>query len=92
MRVIAAATLILMPLTAAASQPQPRPAPPAAARPACDRFAHMDRAEGLVQQRQRPRAERLDRLPPADLRLAVERTIGGCRIPVIVRQDFRGQP
>jgi hypothetical protein len=90
MRAIAAASLILMPLSAAASQPQPRPAPSAAARPGCDRFARMERTDGLVQRRQPPRAERLDRLPPADLRLTVERTIGGCRIPVIVRQNFVG--
>lgn len=91
MRVLAAGALILMPLSAAASQPQPRPAPPAAAKPACDRFARVERTEGLVQLRQPPRAERLDRLPPGDLRLTVERTVGGCRIPVIVRQNFVGR-
>jgi len=90
MRGIAAAILILIPLTAAAPQPQPQAAPSAATKPVCDRFARMERTEGLVQFRQPPRAERLDRLPPADLRLTVERVMGDCRIPVIVRQDFRG--
>ena len=91
MRSIAAATLMLMPLAAAASQPQPRIAAPAAAqvapKPACDRFARMDRAGRAGQV---PGVQRLDRLPPADLHLTVERNIGGCHLPVIVRQDFRG--
>ena len=33
---------------------------------------------------------RLDRLPPADLHLTVERNVDGCHIPVIVRQNFAG--
>jgi len=87
MRVIAAATLILMPLAVAASPPQPRPDAP---KPACDRFARTDRADGPGRQRQAPRAERLDRLPSADLHLTVERNVGGCHILVIVRQDIGG--
>jgi hypothetical protein len=94
MRLIAAATLMLIPLAAAASQPQPRIAAPAAAqvapKPACDRFARMDRASGAIHLGQVPGVQRLDRLPPADLHLSVERNIGGCHVPVIVRQDFRG--
>jgi hypothetical protein len=86
MRLFAAATLILLPLTAAAP-PSPQPQ---AARPACDRFARMERADSAVQQGRAPRAERLDRLPSGDLHLTVERNVGGCHIPVIVRQDIGG--
>jgi hypothetical protein len=37
-----------------------------------------------------PRARRLDRLPPADLHLTVERQVDGCHQPAIVRQNFGG--
>jgi hypothetical protein len=94
MRLIAAATLMLIPLAAAASQPPPRMAAPAAARaapkPACDRFARIDRAGGAIHVGRAPGVQRLDRLPPADLHLTVERTIGGCHVPVIIRQDIGG--
>lgn len=85
MRRIAAATLILIPLTLAAA-----PLRPTAAKPACDRFARMERAEGVIQQGRAPRVDRLDRLPSGDLHLTVERSVDGCRIPVIVRQDIGG--
>jgi hypothetical protein len=93
MRIIAAATLVLMPLTAAASQPQRQALaqPPAQAKPGCDRFGRLDQAQDRSVQRQpSARAQRLDRLPPADLHLTVERTVGGCHVPVIIRQDFNG--
>jgi len=93
MRVIAAATLILMPLAAAASQPRAEPQAPRAQaqKPACDRFGRVEQAQGRAVLRE-PAApvQRLDRLPPADLHLTVERNVGGCHIPVIVRQDFHG--
>jgi hypothetical protein len=79
MRMIAAAPLMLIPLVAAAP-----PQPPAETPKICDRFAPVVPAA----QRRAPRAERLDRLPAADLYLAVERRIDNCRIPTIVRQDI----
>lgn len=75
---IAAAPLMLIFLVAA-------PAPPPAQAPkTCDLFAPVvPAAQGGA-----PRAERLDRLPAADLYLTVERRIDNCRIPVIVRYDI----
>ena len=98
MRIIAAAALILMPLAAAASQPQPQaprtqaaPRDAQAEKPACDRFGRVEQAQGHAVLRE-PAApmRRLDRLPPADLHLTVERNLGGCHIPVIVRQNVGG--
>lgn len=43
-----------------------------------------------VESEPRARARRLDQLPPANLQLAVQREVGGCIEPVIVRYEFRG--
>jgi hypothetical protein len=88
--------LIVAALAFAASAETPPPAAPQAqnARPerqTCDRFGRVERADGAIQQGRAPQARRLDRLPAADLHLTVERTIGGCHIPVIVRQDIGGR-
>jgi hypothetical protein len=83
MRVIAAAPLILIPLIAAARQP-----PAQTPKRTCNRFAPVVPAA----QRRAPLAERLDRLPSADLHLTVERRIGGCHIAVIVREDVGRAP
>jgi hypothetical protein len=81
MRMTAAAPLMLVLLAAAAPQP-----PAQTAKGTCHRFAPVVPAG----QRHAPRAERLDRLPAADLHLTVERRVDGCRIPVIVRQEIGG--
>ena len=101
MRVIAAATLILMPLAAAASQPQAQPQAPRiqaaprdaqAAKPICDRFGRVEQARGRVVLRQpSASAQRLDQLPPGDLSLTVMRSVNGCVEPVIVREGY-GDP
>jgi len=93
MRRIVAAALILVPLTAAAPPPQRQAAaqPAVQAKPACDRFGRVEQAQGRAVLRE-PSAstQRLDRLPPADLHLAVSRNVGGCHVPVIVRQNVGG--
>jgi hypothetical protein len=43
-----------------------------------------------VLRRSGPLVQRLDRLPPGDLHLTVERQIDGCHQPVIVRQNIGG--
>ena len=95
MRILAAATLTLLPLAATAAQPQAAPpaaSPPAAGqraapeKPRCDRFARVEHAgDGAVLQAPR---RRLDELPAGDLHLTVERVVDGCREPVIVRQGY----
>ena len=85
MRKVAIAALI--PLLLGAAPPEPRPQAP---KSMCDRFGRVERADGAIQQGRAPRAERLDRLPAADLHLTVERNVGGCHVPVIVRQDIGG--
>jgi len=105
MRRIAAATLILLPLTATAAQPQPRPPaasppaieqPSAQAKPRCDRFGRVEHAgEGAVLQAPPARPRRLDELPAGDLHLTVVREVDGCQEPVIVRHGYgavREQP
>jgi len=84
MRKFAVAALIPL-VTAAAPPPQQRPQ---AAGQTCDRFARVERAGGAIQQGRAPGAQRLDRLPAADLHLTVERNVGGCHIPAIVRQNI----
>lgn len=93
MRMIAAATLILLPLSASAAPSQPESPAPSAARanaPAlCAPFARTQRAQGtgaavLVQPPSR--AQRLGELPAGDLSLSVQRQINGCIEPVIVRE------
>jgi hypothetical protein len=89
MRKIFAATLAFLPLAAAAAQPQPE----ARARPACDRFARTEQAQGhAVLREPGVAARRLDRLLAGDLHLTVERRIDGCHIPVIVRQNVGVAP
>ena len=86
-----AATLLVLPLAAAAASPTHRPAARAhaAAAPAkCDRFARMDQA--TVLRGPSVRAQRLGELPPGDLHLTVERQVGGCHQPVIVRENLGG--
>ena len=39
----------------------------------------------VVGQKDRPQARRLGEFPPGQLYLAVDRKVGGCRVPVIVR-------
>ncbi|MBV9883550.1 MAG: hypothetical protein JO276_11120 [Sphingomonadaceae bacterium] len=98
MRLLAAITLALLPLTAAAATPVPSPArtnaPPAPARQAnavtakCDRFGRMQEASVLHDPS--PRAQRLGDLPPGDLHLTVEREVNGCHQPVVVRENIGG--
>lgn len=98
MRMIAAATLTLLPLAATAAQPQSQPPaaspppveqPAAQAKPRCDRFAQVERAgEGAVLQAPPALPRRLDELPAGDLHLTVMREVGGCQEPVIVRQGY----
>lgn len=98
MRILAAATLTLLPLAATAAQPQAAPpaaSPPAAEqravpeKPRCDRFARVEHAgDGAVLEAPPARARRLDELPAGDLHLTVERVVDGCREPVIVRQGY----
>jgi hypothetical protein len=83
---IAAVILAVLPLAAAAT-PAPHPTGARAAAK-CDRFGRMERASVLREAG--PRVQRLDRLPPGDLHLTVERQIDGCHQPVIVRQNFGG--
>lgn len=77
----------LIPLILSGAPPQPRAQTD---RPSCDRFGRMERADEAIQQGRAPRAERLDRLPAADLQLTVERNVGGCHVPVIIRQNIGG--
>jgi hypothetical protein len=98
MRILAAATLSILPLAATAAQPQappPAASPPAVEQPAaqetprCDRFARVEHArDGAVLQAPPARARRLDDLPAGDLHLTVERVVDGCREPAIVRQGY----
>jgi len=87
MRIIAATILALLPLAAAAT-PTHRPAAQAGAPAKCDRFGRMEQA--TVQRGPSVRAQRLDRLPPGDLHLTVERQVNGCHQPVIVRENIGG--
>ena len=80
MRSVAMAILILLPCAGPLQ---------GAAHPAkCDRFADLRQAEATPARG--PSAQRLDRLPPADVHLAVERRIDGCRQTVIVAQGIGG--
>lgn len=105
MRLFAAAILSLLPLAATAAQPgretrAPGPEPRAEAQsaaipvriaPACNRFSGREQArDGAVLRRPSARAQRLNELPPGDLHLTVERQLGGCRQPVIVRENIGG--
>jgi hypothetical protein len=94
MRMIAAATLILLPLSASAAPARteasqtPRAAPAAQPVP-CTPFARTERAQGrdgAVLLRPPSRAQRLGELPAGDLSLAVQRQMNGCIEPVIVRE------
>jgi len=86
---IAAMILALLPLAAAATPTQTAPHSTSAGTPAkCDRFGRMEQASVL--RRAGPRAQRLDRLPPGDLHLTVERQVNGCHQPAIVRENFGG--
>lgn len=88
MRKMMAAILAFMPLAAGAA-PAPQPQSEARAKPACDRFARAEQAQGQAVLREPGvTARRLDQLPAGDLHLAVERRINGCHIPVVVRQGF----
>ena len=87
MRIIAATILALLPLAAAAT-PTHHPAAQASTPAKCDRFGRMEQA--TVQRGPSVRPQRLDRLPPGDLHLTVERQVGGCHQPVIVRQNIGG--
>ena len=80
MRSVAMAILILLPC-AGPLQGAVRPAK-------CDRFADLRQAEAASARG--PTAQRLDRLPPADVHLTVERRIEGCRQPAIVAQGIGG--
>ena len=95
MPMIAAISLAVLPLAAAATPIesiqtiQPAPQPSGASAPAkCDRFGRVEQATLLRQAE--PRAQTLDRLPPGDLHLTVERQIDGCHQATIVRQNFGG--
>lgn len=89
MRRIAPIALALLPLAAAATpSPSTNQANGASAAAKCDRFGRMDQASVL--RRQGPLAQRLDQLPPGDLHLTVERQLGGCHQPVIVRENIGG--
>jgi len=100
MRLIAAATLTLLPLGATAAQPQAQPpaaSPPAVEQPSeqpkprCDRFAQVEQADEDAVRRAPPaRPRRLDELPAGDLHLTVVREVAGCREPVIVRHNVGG--
>lgn len=89
MRMIAATILAVLPLAAAATPSQsPAPANGASATAKCDRFGRIEQA--TVLRRSGPSVQRLDRLPPGDLHLTVERQVDGCHQPTIVRQNFGG--
>lgn len=95
MRMIAAATLILIPLSASAAPSQTETQAPRATRadPAtlCTPFARTQRAQaagGAVLLQPPSRAQRLGELPAGDLSLAVQRQINGCIEPVIVREGI----
>jgi hypothetical protein len=80
MRSVAMAILILLPC-AGPLQGAVHPAK-------CDRFADLRQAEAASARG--PAVQRLDRLPPADVHLTVERRIDGCRQPTIVAQGIGG--
>ena len=89
MRMIAATILAVLPLAADATPAQPAPSANGASMTAkCDRFGRMEQATVLRQSG--PLAQRLDRLPPGDLHLTVERQVNGCHQPTIVRQNIGG--
>jgi hypothetical protein len=89
MRMIAATILAVLPLAADATPSQLAPQASGASMTAkCDRFGRMEQATVLRQSG--PLAQRLDRLPPGDLHLTVEREVNGCHEPVIVRQNIGG--
>ena len=86
---ILATIFVAVPLAAAATPAQPAPQASSAGAPAkCDRFGRMEQATVLRQSG--PLAQRLDRLPPGDLHLTVERQVNGCHQPVIVRENSGG--
>jgi hypothetical protein len=80
MRIFATIALAFLPIASSAA------APPA--KPACDRFPPVHHAGALREAP--PPSQRLDRLPPGDLHLTVERQVDGCREPVIVRYNIGG--
>jgi len=105
MRMIAAATLILLPLSAGAAQPAAEPPPSDAGSVASDdpswpeSFDRMNRYRtppGCVSIRRQVAGEdrehygtRLDRLPPGRLVLAVERQVDGCPEAALASDERR---
>ncbi len=88
MRALAALSLLLLPVASAAGAPAARPAAPGdgAIRPdaRCDPLDHVRRTEGVPA----GRLQRLDRLPPGTLDLAVSRMFAGCPESVTVAENF----
>ncbi len=91
MRWIAAAALVLLPLASPAAERRPAVPGGDAASPApdrCDRFGRVERTGEAGS----ARAQRLDQLPPADLSLAVMRSVNGCPEPVVIRENIGAAP
>ena len=70
-------------LAAIAAAPAPKPAATAAAKPVCQ-DSNMFRA---VDQTARPTVHPLTAEPPAKLILGVLRTVDGCSLPIVIRED-----
>lgn len=91
MRTLLAASLLLLPVSAA-SAPAPagdmrviEPFPVESVEcPPISRF-HMTKRNGKAKSR------KLTELPPGDAYLAVERRIGQCQVPIIVRYGIGGR-
>lgn len=90
MRIVAAATVILLPLSASAAAPQPAVPlrPQVVTSPSALQCAQLGARHATGSEA--PLANRLADLPPGSLHLAVQREVDGCVEPVIVRQNVGG--
>ena len=101
MRLIAAAALVLLPLTATAAQPVERGSPdPAEAPPAKPSFDRMNvyrqlpgctPIEQQIARGERQGGTRLDQQPPGHAFLAVDRRVNGCQEVALVSEEQRRQ-
>jgi hypothetical protein len=102
MRIIAAATLALLPLAATAAQPverepNQRAEAPQAMTPSLDRMNVYQARPGCVPVPQqvagteRRNGTRLDQQPPGRALLAVDRVVDGCHEVVLISEEQRRQ-
>ena len=77
-------------VVAAVAPPSQRPAKPKIARKMCAPVGPTLAKEGVVDGKRVVQARPLSEMPPAKQILTVIRTVDGCDVPVIVRENIGG--